>query len=143
MQKDFKIGQKVEVEVLRETDLGFVVQILESKKEALLYHNEIFEHLEINQLLPAYIKKVRDDGAIDLILHPIGTAGAKDLGQQILENLRENNGYIALNAKSSAEEIHARFLVSRKKFKIALGDLYKKRLVEFTEEGTKLVNSKK
>ena len=41
--------------------------------------------------------------------------------------------------KSPAEEIYAMFGVSKKVFKKAVGDLYKKRLIEITDEGLRLV----
>jgi predicted RNA-binding protein (virulence factor B family) len=131
-------GQKVNLKILRETDLGFVAEI-NGDKEGLLYHNEVFEQLDPGQEVPGYIKKVREDGSIDLLLQPFGNLGSVELGNQILEELRNNNGFMPINAKSPAEVIYKRFLVSRKKFKMALGGLYKKRLIKFTEVGTELV----
>ncbi len=72
------------------------------------------------------------------MLQNFGTLGSEELGQQIIEALKFNNGFISVNAKSPAEEIYNMFGVSRKKFKIALGSLYKNKIVTFTEEGTKL-----
>lgn len=142
MTNKYEPGQKVELIILRETDLGFVAQI-NGVDEGLLYHNEVFELLEPQQNLPGYIKRVRLDGTIDLLLQPFGNFGAEDLGNQILETLKNNNGYIQVNSKSPAEKIYELFGVSRKKFKIALGGLYKKRLVTFTEQGTNLVTDSK
>ncbi|MEQ1666284.1 MAG: hypothetical protein ABL927_13015 [Bdellovibrionales bacterium] len=142
MTNNYEPGQKVELIILRETDLGFVAQI-NGVDEGLLYHNEVFELLEPQQSLPGYIKRVRPDGTIDLLLQPFGNFGAENLGNQILETLKKNNGYIQVNSKSPAEKIYELFGVSRKKFKIALGGLYKKRLVTFTEEGTNLVTDSK
>jgi len=131
-------GQKVDLIILRETELGFVARI-NGSDEGLLYHNEVFDKLRPSQQLPGYIKKVRDNGDIDLLLQAFGNFGADELGEKILEALKINNGYIALNASSPAEKIHQHFGVSRKKFKMAIGSLYKKRLVTFTDEGTKLI----
>ena len=138
----YQPGDKVELIIMRETDLGFVAKI-NGQDEGMLYHNEIFERLHRGQCIPGYIKKVRTDGAIDLILQNFGNLGSEELGEQILQSLKENNGYIPVNSKSPAEEIYDLFFVSRNKFKMALGGLYKKRLVEFTDEGTKLVSTKK
>ena len=41
----YTVGQHVELEVLRETPLGFVA-LINGKDEGLLYHNEIFENLK-------------------------------------------------------------------------------------------------
>jgi predicted RNA-binding protein (virulence factor B family) len=135
---DYKPGQKVALVILRETDLGFVAQI-NGVDQGLLYHNEVFEKLRPNQELPGYVKMVRLDGSIDLLLQPFGNMGSDMLGQQILETMKSNNGFIPVNDKSPAEDIYDFFGVSRKKFKMALGGLYKKRLIQFTDTGTELV----
>ncbi len=141
MSTPYEPGQKVDLVILRETDLGFVAKI-NGTDEGLLYHNEIFEVLEPGQELPGYIKKVREDGAIDLLLQPFGNFGAQELGARILEVLQEHKGFIPVNDKSPAEVIYDYFGVSRKKFKIALGSLYKKRIVKVTDKGTELVDPK-
>lgn len=141
MGAKYKVGQKVDLVILRETDLGFIAEI-NGVDKGLLYNSEIFEQLRIRQELPGYVKKIRTDGMIDLYLHPLGNAGSKDLGQSILEMLKERDGYIPLNAKSKAELIYDTFGVSRNKFKMALGGLYKMRLVTFTDDGTQLVREK-
>ena len=41
----YAVGQLVELEVLRETPLGFVA-LINGQDEGLLYHNEIFENLK-------------------------------------------------------------------------------------------------
>jgi uncharacterized protein len=141
MPKEYKPGQKVELIIIRETDLGFVAQI-NGIDQGLLYHNEVFEHLKPEQVIPGYIKTVRPDGGIDLLLQPFGHQGAEELGEQILAALEENDGFIPVNDKSPAEAIYESFGVSRKKFKMALGGLYKKRLIQFTTTGTELVDIK-
>jgi len=58
---------------------------------------------------------------------------------KVLEVIRNNNGYIPYNDKSDPESIYAFLGMSKKTFKMTLGALYKKRLIEFTQTGTKLV----
>ncbi len=130
----YTAGQKVNLVILRRTDLGFVAKI-NDQDEGLLYHNEIFEHLDQDQKLPGYIKKVREDGRIDLQLHAFGNFGAEDIGKQILQTLDEHNGFLPVNDKTPAEKIYELFGVSKKKYKIALGGLYKKRLILISDEG--------
>ncbi len=138
METKYEPGQKVELIIIRETQLGFLAKV-NNEDVGLLYHNEIFEHLEPDQELPGYIKKIREDGGIDLQLKAFGNFGVDELSEQILEALKENDGFIPVNAKSPAELIHNHFGVSKKNFKMALGHLYKKRLVTFNDEGTSLV----
>lgn len=142
MPEKYEPGQKVDLIILRETDLGYVAKINESD-EGLLYHNEIFEHLQSGQTVPGYVKKIRPDGGIDLLLQAFGNLGSEELGEFILKLLAEHKGFLPVNDKSAAEKVYEFFGVSKKKYKIALGGLYKKRLIKITAEGIELVASKK
>lgn len=141
MALKYTSGQKVDLVILRQTDLGFVAQI-NGEDEGLLYHNEIFERLDPGQELPGYIKKVRDDGSIDLLLQPFGNLGSEELGEKILDALHAMKGQLPVNAESPAEMIYDFFGVSKKKFKMALGGLYKKRLIKITDNGIELISKK-
>ena len=141
MPPKYEPGQKVDLEILRQTDLGFVARI-NDVDEGLLYANEVFERLDPQQRLPGYVKKVREDGGIDLILQAFGNLGAQELGERILEVLKESGGFMPVNASTPAEEIYKLFGLSKKKFKIALGALYKKRVIVITEKGIEINKSK-
>ena len=137
MAEAYEPGQKVNLLILRETDLGFVA-LINGKDEGLLYHGEIFERLEPEQELEGYIKKTRPDGGIDLLLQAFGNFGADELGERILDALKAAGGFLPLNSDSPAEKIYDSFGVSKKKFKIALGGLYKKRKIAVTDTGMEL-----
>lgn len=138
MTNKYKPGQKVDLVILRKTDLGYVAEI-NREDEGLLYHNEVFQGLEPRQSIAGYIKAVREDGGIDLLLQPFGNQGADELGLRIIVALEDNNGFLPINDKTSAEVIYDYFGVSKKKYKIAIGNLYKKRIILITEQGLKLV----
>lgn len=141
MKPKYQPNEKVSLVIDRETDLGFVA-IINDKDEGLLYHNEIFEHLEPGQQIPGYIKKVRENGAIDLLLQPFGNFGTPDLAEAILKALWNNKGFLDVNDKTPAEKVYALFGVSKKKFKMAIGSLYKRRLITVNEDGIRLVEEK-
>ena len=67
--------------------------------------------------MKAYVKQVREDGKIDLLLQKPGQAKVEDFSATLLDYIREQGGRIALNDKSPAEEIYATFGVSKKTFK--------------------------
>lgn len=127
-------GQKVDLVILRETDLGFVAKI-NGEDEGLLYHNEVFAELRPGQELVGYINRVRENSKIDLLLRPFGSFGSDQLAEKILELLEEEGGFLPVNDHSPAEKIYSLFGVSKKKFKMAIGGLYKKRLILITEKG--------
>lgn len=135
---DLQEGQEVGLLLFGKTDLGYKA-IIDGKHLGVLYENEVFQKLNYAQSLKGYIKKIRTDGKIDLSLRRPGHEAAnEDIGPLILEKLRENGGFLEINDKASAETIHRLFGVSKKKFKIALGGLYKKRLITVSDDGITL-----
>ena len=88
--------------------------------------------------LRAYVKQVREDGKIDLALQQDGVKKVEDFSEVLLKYIKDNDGFTPLNDKSAAEEIYSAFGVSKKTFKKAVGDLYKKRLIVLEEGGIRL-----
>ncbi len=134
---DYEPGQEVEVMVWQKTDLGYKV-IVENRHGGLVYQNEIFQPLQPGMKLAAYVRQVREDGKIDLALQQDGQRKVKDFSDVLLQFIKEQGGYTTLNDKSAAEIIYDTFGVSKKTFKKAVGDLYKKRLVVLEEGGIRL-----
>ncbi|MBQ9285769.1 MAG: GntR family transcriptional regulator [Bacteroidaceae bacterium] len=130
-------GDEVEVLVWQKTDLGFKV-IVDNRFAGLLFDDEIFRELHSGDRLRAYVKQVRPDGKIDLSLQKKGQKAVADFSETLLEHLRTNNGFSALGDKSPAEEIYAIFGVSKKVFKKAVGDLYRRRLIAIEDDGLHL-----
>ena len=62
-----------------------------------------------------------------------------DFAEILLRYLYEHDGHCDLGDKSPAEEIYERFQVSKKDYKKAIGDLYRRRLITITEEGIQLI----
>jgi predicted RNA-binding protein (virulence factor B family) len=127
-------GQKVDLLVIGESDLGFKA-IINHEHLGILYYNEVFQPLAYGDEVVGYVKKIRDDGKVDLILQPTGTKGSPELGQRILDRLEAEGGFLALTDKSPAEMIYDLFGVSKKKYKVALGGLYKNRQVTLHDDG--------
>lgn len=134
-------NQQVELLVVGESPLGFEC-IIDQKYLGILYHNEVFQALSYGSKLTGFVKKVRDDGKVDLMSQLQGTRGTPRLSQKILDRLETADGFLALNDKSDPGDIHDAFGVSKKKFKIALGALYKKRLITIAGDGIRLLDSK-
>ena len=89
--------------------------------------------------MTAYIDNVRPDGKLDITLQPTGRKLTTDFADTLLAYLQDNNGFCPLGDKSDAEDIKHTFQVSKKTFKKAVGDLYKRRLITISPEGLKLV----
>lgn len=135
---EYSNNQAVDILIWQKTDLGFKA-IIENKFAGLLYDNEIFENIHTGDKLTAYVKKIRDDGKIDLSLQQIGINNVKDFSSTLLQYIKDNNGMITINDKSPAEVIYNTFGVSKKTYKKAIGELYKKHLISLDEDEIRLV----
>lgn len=134
---DYQPGQEVEIMIWQRTDLGYKA-IVENQYSGLIYQGEIFKSLEPGMKLTAYIRQVREDGKIDLTLQKDGQKKVEDFSEVLLQFIKDQGGHTSLNDKSAAEDIYEAFGVSKKTFKKAVGDLYKKRLVVLEEGGIRL-----
>ena len=68
-----------------------------------------------------------------------GYERALDFSDELLRYLQEHDGHCALGDKSPAEAIAQQFGVSKKIYKKAVGDLYRRRLITISDEGIALV----
>ena len=135
---DYRHGQEVDLLVWQKTDLGFKV-IIDNKYGGLVYKDQIFKYIHTGDRMKGYIGTVRPDGKIDVTLQPTGKKLSREFSDALLDYLKENNGYCNLGDKSNAEDIYDRFQVSKKTFKKAIGDLYKRHIITLEEGGMGIV----
>lgn len=133
----YQVGDAVEILIASQTDLGFKA-IINNQYVGMLYANELFDTMRLGDTCTAYIKRIREDFKIDLSLSKIGFAKVADFAEELHQRLIERGGFIDMNDKSDAEAILDMFAVSKKTFKKAVGDLYRKRLITITETGIQL-----
>lgn len=134
------IDEKISVDLIiyARTHLGYKA-IINQMHFGVLYENEVFQKLQYGQKINGFIKQVRPDSKIDLMLLKPGHLAAIDIGPLIIKKLEENSGFLALNEKTPPEEIYKLFGVSKKKYKIILGGLYKRRVIRIETDGIYLV----
>ena len=104
-----------------------------------LYDNQVFRQLRTGDRVTAYVDHVRQDGKIDLTLQPTGHRHTLDFAETLLRYLHENGGRCDLGDNSEPELIYDRFKVSKKAYKRAIGDLYRRHLITISDEGIALV----
>ena len=134
----YRPNTPVSILVWQKTDLGFKV-IVDNRYPGLVYEGQVFKYIHTGDRMTAYIQNVRPDGKIDVSLQPTGRQQTLDFSDTLLQYLKDNNGKCDLGDKSDAEDIKRRFQVSKKTYKKAIGDLYKRHLIKITENGIELV----
>lgn len=131
-------GDKVEVIPAEEHDLG-IRCIINRKFIGMIYYNEIFTNVELDQEYEGYVKKVREDGLIDVALQIQGVKRLDVSQTKILAKLKASGGRLPLHDKSSPEEIKQLLEMSKKTFKSAIGMLYKAKKIVIKKDGIELI----
>lgn len=133
-------GQKVDLKIIEETSLGFSV-LINNQYDGLLYRNEIFKDIEVGVKTIGYIKQIREDGKVDVALRPQGFENVIDSDvSKILQKLKESHeGFLMLTDKSSPEAIKFHLQMSKKAFKKAIGNLYRKKQIILKSDRIELI----
>lgn len=137
---DLEARQKVDLRVTDQTELGYKV-LINDQYLGLIFNGDAFRPLALGERLPGYIKDIREDGKIDVIISQHSSAGNNGLEDQILTFLNASGGESDLTDKSDPDLIYSQFKVSKKKYKNALGALYKRKMVIITREKVSLVQA--
>lgn len=125
---------KVNVLISHITDRG-ANAIINSKFKGLIYKEDIFEDIRTGDQLEGWVKKIRPDGKIDIVLQEEGYKSIEPNAQYIYEELKANDGFLPLHDKSSPEDIQSQLGLSKKSFKKAVGTLYRDRKILIKEDG--------
>ncbi len=133
-------SQPVNLLITGRTPLGYNALVEESHL-GLLYADNFSVPLEIGQRVKGYVRKIRDDGKLDLSLDAAGYRRVLPLKLQIVQALQASGGKLDFDDDSSPGLIRANFGASKKAFKQALGSLYKSRRIRFTNPGIELLDN--
>lgn len=135
---DIEKGDEVDLLLYRNTEHGMNA-IVNNLYKGLIFESDIHKKINPGDQLKGYVKNVREDGKIDLVLAPIGYKSEIDTTSKlILEKLKAEDGVLYLTDKSSPEKIKSEFGLSKKAFKRSLGFLYKKKFILILEDCIKL-----
>ena len=134
---ELKRGSEIDILIWQKTELGFKV-IVNNSYPGLIYEDQVFKYIHTGDRMKAYVSNMRPDGKIDISLQPLGIAAVEDFSTTLLNYMKDNDGHCTVNDKSDPEEIKRQFHVSKKIFKKAIGDLYKKKLITLADGGLHL-----
>ena len=133
-----KMGTEVSGIVYGYQTNGSLRVAIDNKHRAVVLKNEYFTNIKPGDNIKGKIIKVYEDGIVGLSLRNHKLKERNELGDTILNYLKENGGVMSLNDKSTPDEIRNTFKTSKNYFKMALGGLMKKGLIEQDEFGTRL-----
>jgi predicted RNA-binding protein (virulence factor B family) len=135
---DFVEGDEVKLIISNKTDLGYNA-IINGKHLGIIYSNEIFKPIKTGDRVNGFIKKIREDGKVDLCLEKQGYDKVDPVSAEILEKLKTSNNFLPYSDNTEPELIKSEFGVSKKTFKKAIGLLYKNKQITIEEEGIRLI----
>ncbi len=128
----------VDMIVYRRTDIGYVV-IINNQHTGVLHHNEIYRSIGVGDKFEGFIKKIYPDNKIDVAAGKPGYKRVEDEAGKIVRLLQENDGYLPYYDKSDPEEIYEFFGMSKKTFKMTVGNLFKQKKISLEKTGIKLI----
>ena len=129
-------GEEVDLLVWQRTELGLKV-IVDNRHAGLVYNDQLFApEPKTGDRLRGTVVNVRPDGRIDVSLQRLGKSRFRDFAEVLYEELQaESEGFLSFTDKSSSDDISARFGVSKKTFKRAVGTLYREKKIILEEGG--------
>lgn len=131
-------GDEVSLIISHITDAGVNV-IINNLHKGLIFKNEVFdEKIRTGDKRKGFIKTIRPDHKIDVVLQQQGYAGIEPNAEKILNKLKAGRGVLRLTDASAPEDIKTLLQMSKKTFKKAVGALYRDRLITIEEDGIRL-----
>ena len=130
---------EITIMVTHITDLGANV-IVNGKHKGLIFINDIFEDIRTGDTMKAYVKGVREDNKIDVVLQSPGYRSIEPNANFILDELKAAGGFMPLHDKSDPQDIKNELGMSKKSFKKAIGTLYKDKQILIKPDGIELID---
>jgi predicted RNA-binding protein (virulence factor B family) len=136
---DVERGDEVDLIIHRESDLGINV-IVNNLYKGLIFKSDLHKRVKLGDKIKGYVKHVREDGKIDILLEPLGyKESIVSNTQVILNTLADHKNFIPLTDKSDPNDIKRILGLSKKAFKRSIGHLYKQKKIDIRQDGIYLL----
>lgn len=136
--ENYKVGDEVEVISYGTGEENTITVAIDGKYKGIILGNEYFYNIYPGDILKVRIKRIYEDGVIGVTPRKTRLDEKSELQNKIIQYLKDNNGFMTFNDKSSPESIKETFHTSKNYFKMALGGLMKSGIIEQSSDGTKL-----
>lgn len=133
--------EEVDIIVAVRKEKGFRV-VINDKHWGMLYDNQIFTDVKLGMRMKAYVRKIAEDGRIDVSLQQEGFDQVKIAADEVLKMIDEADGVLPVGDKSDPEEVRLATGMSKKIFKRAVGYLMSRGVVESGETSVKRAEKK-
>lgn len=132
-------GDEVDLLICDQTDLGQNV-VINDTYSGLIFKNHLSKIVRRGDKCKGYVKTIRPDGKIDISLEKIGfVQKIEPATQELLSVIKKNNGVLFLTDKSDPDLIREVVGMSKKTFKVAVGNLYKQKIIKLNESSITLI----
>ncbi len=118
-------------------DLGAFVAV-DNKYHGLILNNELYGNYAIGDKVEVRVKKVRQDGKLELSFRQEAYHEIENDAQKILGRLKMDGGTMLLNDNSAPEQIKTELNMSKRAFKRAVGRLLLEGAIKTTDKGIEL-----
>jgi len=123
-------GQAVKIQIAGGTWEQIQV-IINGHIKGALFPDEWFDDLQVGDKRDGFIKSIRpDDFKVAVSFRPQGYEAVLGETDALLELLRANGGSLPVSDRTSPEEIHRRFGISKGAFKKLIGTLYREGVID-------------
>lgn len=138
-ESPYKVNDRVQGTVYSiSRELGAFVAV-DNKYQGLIPKKELYGSFREGDRIEVRIKKVRQDGKLELSVRNEAYNEIEKDAQNILERLKLNGGTLRLNDSSSPEAIKVELNISKAAFKRSVGRLLKEGAIEITADGLRLM----
>ncbi|OGO78933.1 MAG: RNA-binding protein [Clostridiales bacterium GWB2_37_7] len=135
----YKVNERVKGTIYKiNEDFGAFVAV-DNKYNGLIPNKEFYGEYKAGDSVEVRIKKVREDGKLELSLRKEAYNEIDDDAKKIMDRLMLNGGKLALNDNSLPADIKAELNMSKNAFKRAIGRLYKERKIKITDDGIETI----
>ena len=134
---ELELDQEVDLLIAKSTELGINV-VINNRYGGMIFKNQVYQDLLMGDRIKGYVYNIRTDGKIDVTLRKKGFERLEEGAENILNELNESDGFIALTDNSSPEEIQSLLQMSKKNFKKSIGILYKNKQIVLKNDGVYL-----
>ena len=106
---------------------------IDDKYQGLIPKRELYGDVEVGRKVNARVISVREDGKVNLSIRKKSYLQIESDAEKLIEIIKSYDGVLPFTDKASPEVIKRETGMSKNEFKKAVGNLYKNRVIEITE----------